>query len=181
VSAAGAVDALLARITGRGRVRRIELVRDLSAPIERVWCALTELDALREWWPDWRLGGVVEPREGGRIRLGNGDWIDGEIRIWRPPHLFEFSWNDVVPMDHVKNLEPVTRSLVRFDLVENGHQRTMLHLVQFAGADVAVGGAAGWHEFAGERLPVFLASGAVPADPERFAVLHGRYAAAYPS
>ena len=180
MSGAGAVDALLARIAGGGPVRRIELVRDLAAPIGRVWSAITEVEALREWWPDWSPGGEIEPREGGLIRLGNGGWIDGEIRVWRPPHLFEFSWNDVQRPETVEVLEPLTRSLVRFDLVENGRDRTMLHLMQFARAEDAVGGAAGWHEFAGERLPVYLAAGSVPADPNRFAVLRGRYAVAYP-
>jgi len=54
-----------ASIQGDGDVRRVALQNELNAPISRVWEAVTTVDQIQHWWPDWRPGGVIEPNEGG--------------------------------------------------------------------------------------------------------------------
>ena len=144
----------------------------MSAPIDTVWDAITDVAKVRHWWPDWRPGGVIEHFEGGRIVLGDGSWIDGTIKVWSPPHILEFSWHERLadPAD-VDWFEGKTKSLLRMDLVGTSPSTTLLNLVQFSPADCAVGGTAGWHHFAGERLRSFLADGRVGEDPDRFSEL----------
>ena len=73
--------------------------------------------------------------------------------------------------------EDKTKSLLRIDLVENADKQTLLRLIQFAPANNAVGGTAGWHHFAGERLKSFLETGEVVDNPDRFDELKALYSA----
>ena len=77
--------------------------RRLDHPREKVWRALTESEHLRHWMPADLVG---ERREGATLELPfwpetmekYGDRIDtpvmhGEIRVWEPPSVFEWTWD----------------------------------------------------------------------------------------
>lgn len=165
-----------ANIQGDGAVRRVALSNTFNAPLETVWQAVTTVDQVKLWWPDWQPGGVIEPAEGGTIRLGDGAWIDGIVKLWRPPHIFEFTWQEQ-PDDTASWHDAATRSLLRMDLVELSRSSTLLHLVQFMPAASSVGGAAGWHHFVGERLKSLLETGEVTDTANRFEELVALYSA----
>jgi len=159
-----------ALIQGCDSVRRIALQNELNAPIEEIWQAVTQVERIQKWWPDWRPGGVVEPREGGRIKLDDGSWINGVVKVWQPPHIFEFTWHESIDSG-VDWFEQYTRSLLRIDLVSIGESKTLLNLVQFAPEGSVIGGTAGWHHFVGERLTGYIDRGTLEDDPKRFAQL----------
>jgi uncharacterized protein YndB with AHSA1/START domain len=159
-----------AEIQGDCVVRRVALSNTLNAPIETVWQAITNVEQIQHWWPDWRPGGVIDKAEGGTVRLGDGSWIDGIVKVWRPPHIFEFTWQEH-PDETPDWFEARTSSLLRIDLVELSNSQTLLNLIQFAPEQSAVGGTAGWHHFAGERLKCLLETGMVEDTSGRFDVL----------
>lgn len=156
-----------AEIQGDGAIRRIALSNTLNAPLETVWQAITEVEQIQHWWPDWRPGGVIDKVEGGVVRLGDGSWIDGLIKVWRPPHIFEFTWHEQLD-DRPDWFEACTNSMLRIDLVELSGSQTLLNLIQFTPESSAVGGTAGWHQFAGERLKSLLETGKVEDTSGRF-------------
>ena len=165
-----------AQIQGEGTVRRVSLTNTINAPLAVVWEAITTLEQVQLWWPDWQPGGIIEPAEGGTIRLGDGSWIDGLIKVWRPPHILEFTWQEQ-PTNNPDWYEAATCSLLRIDLVELGAAKTGLNLVQFMPAASAPGGAAGWHHFAGERLKSLLETGKVEDTAGRIEELLKLYSA----
>jgi len=165
-----------AEIQGEGAVARVALTNTFAASLASVWEAITTLEQIQQWWPDWQPGGIIEPMEGGTIRLGDGSWIDGQIKTWRPPHILEFTWQEQ-PAGDPDWYEAATCSLLRIDLVELGAAKTGLNLIQFMPAASAVGGAAGWHHFAGERLQSLLETGQVEDTAGRFEELVELYSA----
>jgi len=163
-------------ILGSGATRRIALERRLRAPIDKVWQAITSVDALKHWWVDWQAGGEIERKEGGRIVLGDGSWINGSVKTWAPPHIFSFTWHE--SLDDPQNtlgFEEKTKGLLRIDLVEVDADQTVLTLIQFLPAADTVGGAAGWHDF-GEYLASYLKGEKIDYKAERFAELKALYA-----
>ncbi len=167
----------LAVIEGHGDVRRLTLSVDLRAAPSAAWSALTTLDSLQIWWPDWEPGGVFDQREGGRIVIGDGTWLDGQVKVWTPPHLLEFTWRDHSSENW---FEHKTRSLARFELLASSAQTTNLRLTQFAPADSVIGGTAGWHSFV-ERLQRLLEGEPIIDDPDRFDELVRLYSREYPT
>lgn len=156
-----------AEIQGEGAVRRVALSNTLNAPLETVWQAITNVEQIQHWWPDWQPGGIIDKAEGGVVRLGDGSWIDGIVKVWRPPHIFEFTWQEQLE-DEPDWFEQRTNSMLRIDLVELSNSQTLLNLIQFAPESSAVGGTAGWHHFAGERLKSLLEVGTVDDSSGRF-------------
>ena len=73
------------------KTRTLELVRQVPAPPEAVWEALTQPEGLRQWFP---LDARVEPGKGGSIWLSWGPGCEGEAPIhrWDPPH--HFGWTE---------------------------------------------------------------------------------------
>ncbi len=161
------IDQKYAAIQGDGAIRRIALSNTFNASLETVWQAITNVDQIQHWWPDWRSGGVIDKAEGGVIRLGDGSWIDGIVKIWRPPHIFEFTWREHVD-GNPEWFETYTSSMLRIDLVELAESQTLLNLIQFAPESSVIGGTAGWHHFAGERLKSLLEDGEVNDTSGRF-------------
>ena len=53
------IDRKLATISGDGSICRIGLSVDLPASAEVVWQALTQVDVLSDWWPDWRYSSAA--------------------------------------------------------------------------------------------------------------------------
>ncbi len=170
--------AQLATIEGHGAARRVQLRNEFSTSIENTWEAITQVHHVQRWWPDWRAGGRIEPRTGGRIVLDDGAWIDGTIVTWSPPQLFEFTWKDSAEGEDW--YEPDSKSLLRIELESLGTAGTGLMLTQYMPFDMAIGGAAGWHHFAGERLKHLLESGEIPADDCRFEELRDLYGKWHP-
>jgi uncharacterized protein YndB with AHSA1/START domain len=62
----------------------------VRAPLQSVWSALTEVEAIRGW-----MGAEseveVDLRPGGRYRLFGGE-TTGEFRVIDPPHRLAYSW-----------------------------------------------------------------------------------------
>ncbi len=162
----------LVNIEGSGDIRRINLQLTLAAPIKKVWSALTQPEQIRHWWPDWHPSGILEPREGGRIAIGDGGWLDGRIKVWAPPYILAFSWREE-ELD-APWFEPATKSLLHLQLLESDNA-TQLTLQQYAPLGSVAGGAAGWHNFAATRLPIWVEEDRVDEQPERFNELHTLY------
>jgi uncharacterized protein YndB with AHSA1/START domain len=166
-------------VTGSADVRRMEVRRVIDAPIEQVWSAVTEPAHIEHWWGP----AEVEAREGGRIRIfGMGEDcgegaapLDGRIKVFQRPYVFEYSWNETDAADNVGS------GVVRFDLVELATARTLVTLTNFVLAKDLVVVAVGWHELV-ERLDRAASSQApVPEDRERTVTLHNMYAAEFGS
>ena len=116
----------LTTILGLGPVRRLQLQTAITASIEKVWSALTDADAVQHWWTT----ATIEAHEGGRVMLDDGSELNGTVKVFSPPYIFEFTWNDV-PQEagHAEWLEHKTKSSIRFDLVEEGPEVTWVTLV----------------------------------------------------
>ncbi len=164
-----------ASVAGAGGYRRVEVKRVVNASIKKVWKAITNQDEVAQWW----AAGVIETKEGGRIRLGDSDEyceedglaLDGEIKVFQPPHIFEFTWNEAY--------QPAM-GLVRFDLVELDDNTTLITLIQSVPSKDVIAAAAGWHQLS-DRLGDYLLSGEfvpVPEDDSRFKELTAAYSSA---
>jgi uncharacterized protein YndB with AHSA1/START domain len=161
-----------ASVSGHGRYRRVEVRRVINAPIEKVWSAITNADEVRHWWAP----GVIEPREGGRVKLDDGDGncgdappLDGIVKVFLPPHVFEFTWNEAT--------EPA-QGLVRFDLAALDGDRTQITLTNLVLAKDILVVAVGWHLLV-ERVGQYIASNeTLAANPARERELYSLYEAA---
>lgn len=62
-------------------------------PVDKVWRALTDPARLADWMGE----SMVDPRVGGRIEvmIGSPGVATGEIRVWDPPHVLEFTWDNM--------------------------------------------------------------------------------------
>ena len=162
-------------IVGSGPTRRLYLEIEVSAQIEKVWQAISSVDMLQRWWTDWKEGGLLEPREGGRIIMGEGAWINGHVTIWNPPHILEFTWHDSLPdPSSVTGYHAPTKGRLRIDLVEGKNTRTHMSLIQYLPAQDAAGGAAGWHQFA-ENLMGYFTDGKIALSEGQFEELKQLY------
>ena len=129
-------------IIADGERYQVRFERIYQKPIEKVFAALTVPERLAAW-----LGAVeIEPRQGGRFVLVFTDppyRMEGEVRAYEPPALFEFTWPDT---------SAAAPSLVRFSLsAEGGATRPHTHPATFVAKSDLAGVAAGWHEHL-ERL-----------------------------
>jgi uncharacterized protein YndB with AHSA1/START domain len=70
----------------------VRFVRTFDAPAEKIWAFLTESGRLPEWYGD----GVIEPHEGGAVRLMGGH-IRGVVTGWRPQKFLAYTWNVFQP------------------------------------------------------------------------------------
>ncbi len=148
----------LGTISGHGKFRRVEVKRSLSAPIWKVWDAISNEEAVSQWWAK----GAIDAREGGAVKLGadgencdEGFPLEGTIKVFQAPHILEYTWNE--------GYEPAM-GIVRFDLVELDENRTQLTLVQIVPSNDVIQAAAGWHQIV-EHLGAFL------GDPEKGEIL----------
>ena len=139
----------LALVIGNGPARRVEVRRSIKAPIQRVWEAITDANEISSWWQP----ATFEKREGGRVRVfmdaGGDPFVDGIVKVFQPPYLLEFSWNEA-------DDKP---GLVRFDLVEESSDQTIVTFTQFVPVSEVIPAAAGWHDIV-DRLASFLQTGA---------------------
>jgi uncharacterized protein YndB with AHSA1/START domain len=133
----------------------LNLSRTLSHPVERVWRALTDADALAAWlWPDrFATKAEVDLRVGGRYRFdgtASGMAVTGEYVAVEPPYRVVFTWRwDGEPDE----------TLVTVELRPAGPGGTELVLTheRFADAAQRDNHATGWADCL-DRLPTWLAS-----------------------
>jgi uncharacterized protein YndB with AHSA1/START domain len=71
------------------RILAVRFERTLPGPVERVWEHLTECPKLAGWFGD---DGIIEAREGGRVRLLAGH-IRGVVTQCRPLRRLTYTWN----------------------------------------------------------------------------------------
>jgi uncharacterized protein YndB with AHSA1/START domain len=132
----------------------LELRRGLDAPVDRVWYALTDADAIAGWfWPPrFQTSASVDPRVGGRYRIDGsaaGIAVGGEYLAVDPPHqlCFDWQWDG-----------EAERTVVTVTLRGSGHGTAML--LQHAGfADEATRDQhdLGWSDCL-DRLPEWLSA-----------------------
>lgn len=145
----------------------VRLVRDLPGPVERVWTFLTDPNFLSRWFSD----GIVADRVGGVVRFEMG--AEGRVTAYEPPHLLEYTWNEI---DHSPG--PIVDSVVRWELVEVGDRvRLTLTHERLSEVEAAFHGA-GWHTFL-DRLCACADGCEPPPIMERFAQLKNEYAKRY--
>ena len=132
----------MALVTGGGPARRVEIRRSLQAPIERVWEAITDAKEVSLWWNE----AEIESREGGRVKVGT--FVDGTVKVFQPPYVLEFTWND-------NDEKP---GLVRFDLVQESESRTTITVTQFGPVAEVIPASAGWHDIC-DRLVAVVEEG----------------------
>jgi uncharacterized protein YndB with AHSA1/START domain len=120
---------------------RIRYVRHYPHPPEKVWRALIEPDELKHWFPAEIQG---ERKQGAKLRFvfegEAGPPTEGELRVFDPPRLLEFTWDVEV---------------LRFELTPDRGGCRLELVTTFDERVSAPRSAAGWHkclDALGERL-----------------------------
>jgi uncharacterized protein YndB with AHSA1/START domain len=151
----------------------VRFERRLAHPPEKVWRAITESEHLVHWMPTDIVG---ERRAGAPIDLPfwpeavakydiEDPVMHGEIRVWDPPRVFEWTWDT---------------DLLRWELEPDG-EHTVLTFSTWFGEDddEIVAGASGGYHVCLDQLRAWLDTGAVtPIDDDEMAAWLARYAAA---
>lgn len=156
-------DTPIAVATGKKDRRRVTLQRVFHASIEELWAALVEPEQIRAWFTPAR----VEPRVGGRIELrshdGRGTMMEGMVRVFEPPRIFEYDW-----------VSPNQTSVVRYELEPAG-AGTRLTLSESVLTDANLRRrTAGWHQHV-ERLEAHLRGEPCPVSETRWRELVAVY------
>lgn len=127
-----------------GEVRRdgdrwsLRYVRVLRHAPEKVWAAITRSEHLAHWLPCDMIG---ERRAGATLTLPfwpetvekyklSGPPLTGEIRVWDPPHVFEWTW-DV--------------DLLRFELTPDPEGTRLTFTTWLGGSEADADTASGYH------------------------------------
>ena len=86
-------DPQLGALRADGDRRAVRYERLLPASPDDVWRALTEPDRLRVWMD---ADATVDGKVGGRfeLRWSDRERMDGRIRIWDPPRVVEYTWDE---------------------------------------------------------------------------------------
>lgn len=121
----------LGTLAPEGDQWRLEFVRTLHHPPEKVWRALTEPEHLRAWFP----ADIVGDRRAGAslqfvFRENEGPTLGGEMLVYDPPTALEFRWND---------------ETMRFDLEPTPEGTRLTFVNVFGELGKAARDAAGWH------------------------------------
>lgn len=140
--------------------RSIRFVRELAAPPERVWRALTEPSEL----PAWLADATIDLQQDGEIEFRFDDGtIHGTITELEPERVLAYSWHEGPRGSHVR---------VELRPAGGGTRLTLVHTR--LGAEEAPGFGGGWHQ----HLDLLAASvEGAPAEWswERFHELKARY------
>ena len=72
----------------------LEITRRFEKPIEEVWDAITRPERIAHWLGDVKF----EPRAGSPITIdfGGSESVTGKILEFSPPHVFAYTWSEVV-------------------------------------------------------------------------------------
>jgi len=121
----------------------------VRAPLQSVWSALTEAEAIRGWMGD-ESEVEVDLRPGGRYRLFGGE-TTGEFRVIDPPHRLAYSWRQGEWPAAWKD------SLVEWDLRPDGSSTHIrLQHSQFPNDEEATGHDEGWDLYWLEPMKAWL-------------------------
>jgi uncharacterized protein YndB with AHSA1/START domain len=122
------------------RVPAARFERLLPGPADRVWAHLTQPDKLKGWFGD---DGLIEPREGGAVRLSGGH-IRGVVTQWKPNRRLAYTWNVFSPGDEES---PYPQSYLTLELEPAGEQvkLTLFHLPVLERFEAQ--NKMGWHTF----------------------------------
>ena len=96
----------------------VTFTRLLPGPIERVWSYLTDPNKLPTWYGEVAL---IEPRQGGKVRLIDGH-IRGIVTQWRPPHKLVYTWNVFNAGDAEDAVSEYPESYPTFELEPSGKE-----------------------------------------------------------
>ncbi len=139
----------------------LTFTRKLAHPREKVWRAVTEPEHLAAWYPQEIVG---ERQSGAPLRFvaSNGDGFDGQMLVFEPPSVMEFTWGT---------------DLLRIELAEDGAGTVLTLTDTFDEVGKAARDAAGWHECL-DLLAADLDSRPRPAWGETWRRAHPVYVAA---
>ena len=131
--------------------RTIEFVRRVATDPADLWSAITDPDRLAEWFAPMtlvpRVGGAVE------IRWADGTVGTGEVLVWEPVSVLEFTW--------ITETGLVTR--VRYEITPDGAESVLVMRHSALSTTSAPHRAAGWHAML-DRLAAHLGGGEVDWD-----------------
>jgi uncharacterized protein YndB with AHSA1/START domain len=125
----------------QGSQHTLRFERHFAHPPERVWQALTENDDLAHWFPA-RIDGeraagarlrFVFPPEPGQVPADSeeeGDAMTGEMRVFDPPRLLEYTWGG---------------EILRWQLESSGEGTLLVLSNTFEDVAKSARDAAGWH------------------------------------
>ena len=135
----------LGTLSRQGDRWTLRFTRRLAHPREKVWRAVTEPEHLAVWYPQQIVG---ERRAGAPLRFVSsaGDAFDGQMLVFDPPSVMEFTWGP---------------DLLRIELEADGAGTLLTLTDTFDDVGKAARDAAGWHECL-DRLVSDL-DGATPA------------------
>jgi len=108
----------------------LTFTRKLAHPREKVWRAVTEPEHLAAWYPQQIVG---ERKAGAPLRFVSsaGDGFDGQMLVFDPPKVMEFTWG---------------ADLLRIELETDGPGTLLTLTDTFDDVGKAARDAAGWHE-----------------------------------
>ena len=142
----------------------LTFTRKLAYPREKVWRAVTEPEHLAVWYPQEIVG---ERKAGAPLRFvtpgGTGDGFDGQMLVFDPPSVMEFTWGT---------------DLLRIELAADGAGTVLTLTDTFDDVGKAARDAAGWHECL-ERLTDDLDGTPLPALGEPWRKIHPVYVATF--
>ena len=123
-------DADLGTLTRAGDRWMLTFTRRLAHPREKVWRAVTEPEHLAAWYPQQIVG---ERKAGAPLRFVSaaGDGFDGQMLVFDPPSVMEFTWGT---------------DLLRIELAADGAGTLLTLTDTFDDVGKAARDAAGWHE-----------------------------------
>jgi uncharacterized protein YndB with AHSA1/START domain len=123
-------DAELGTLTRQGERWMLTFTRRLAHPREKVWRAVTEPEHLAAWYPQEIVG---ERRAGAPLRFVSsaGDGFDGQMLVFDPPEVMEFTWGT---------------DRLRIELRADGTGTLLILTDTFDELGKAARDGAGWHE-----------------------------------
>jgi uncharacterized protein YndB with AHSA1/START domain len=123
-------EADLGTLSRHGDRWTLRFTRRLAHPREKVWQAVTEPEHLAAWFPQEIVG---ERKAGASLRFVSpaGDGFDGEMLVFDPPSVMEFTWGP---------------DLLRIELAADGTGTVLALTDTFDDVGKAARDAAGWHE-----------------------------------
>ena len=110
--------------------------RSLGHPPAKVWRALTESEHLRHWLPcdivgERRAGADVQlPFWPDHIETFDEPMLTGQILVWEPTSVFEWTW---------------AGDVLRFEFAPRDHGTALTFTTWFADPDITAGAGAGYH------------------------------------
>jgi uncharacterized protein YndB with AHSA1/START domain len=157
-------EAGLGTLASHGDRWTLTFTRKLAHPREKVWRAVTEPEHLAVWYPQEIVG---ERKAGAPLRFvtpgGTGDGFDGQMLVFDPPSVMEFTWGT---------------DLLRIELSADGAGTVLTLTDTFDDVGKAARDAAGWHECL-DRLTDDLDGTPLPALGEPWRKIHPVYVATF--